>query len=361
MHYRIEEMLNAVIVGCGRIFAKHASAIERLSGEIRVSGIIEKDDKKAIDASNRFKCKKFFSIEEFIEKSSADIAIILTPSGLHATHIKKIIGSVNTILVEKPACLNLADLGDLCAFQEQGKQIFVVKQNRYNQPIMELKSWQNSKSFGELVYGTVRLRWCRDKNYYAQDSWRGTWAYDGGVLTNQASHHIDILQMFMGEVEEVYATSIMGEASIEVENTALVNLRFKNGALGFIEATTAIRPTNMEASLSLIFDDSVAEIGGHALNNWLTIPKGLVSASELNTSVGNASKDDKTDVYGAGHKALYQDLLKYFKNQKHQLVDIVEGGKSLILLHAIYESIETGLPVSILGSFPNSRLGMVTS
>ena len=153
----------------------------------------------------------------------------------------------------------------------------------------------------------------------------------------------------------------MGEASIEVENTALVNLRFKNGALGFIEATTAIRPTNMEASLSLIFDDCVAEIGGHALNNWLTIPKGLVSASELNTNVGNASKDDKTDVYGAGHKALYQDLLKYFKNQKHQLVDIVEGGKSLILLHAIYESIETGLPVSILGSFPNSRLGMATS
>lgn len=349
--------IDCVIVGCGRIFSKHVQAIESLAGELKVVGIVEPDENRASYASNHFKCAKYTSVEQFCKTERADLAIILTPSGLHAEHIKVICKSVNTILVEKPACLSLADLDDLSSLNFQGKKIFVVKQNRYNRPIVELKHWCDLENLQSFIYGTIRLRWCRDENYYNQDTWRGTWAYDGGVLTNQASHHIDILQMFMGEVDEVYATSIYGEPSIEVENTALVNLQFKNGALGMIEASNAIRPKNIEASLSLVFQDGVAEIGGHALNEWVIKPSKVEKLMVTPKFDNFLNEKDTTDVYGSGHIPLYKDLLNFFHGNSHNLVDIVEGGKSVKLLHAIYESIETRLPVKLSGNFSNSKLG----
>ena len=348
--------LDCVIIGCGRIFSKHAVALNSLDDKVRVVGVIDTDDVRASNGASYFSCPSYKSIEQFCDVRTADFAVILTPSGMHADNIKSISKNVDTILVEKPACLALDDLEDLYSLHSKGKKIFVVKQNRYNRPIVQLKQWCDTGKSNDLVYGTIRLRWCRDKNYYQQDAWRGTWAYDGGVLTNQASHHIDILQMFMGEIEEVYATSIHGEPSIEVENTALVNIRFKTGALGMIEASNAIRPKNLEASLSLIFRDGIAEIGGHALNKWLNKPTNMKSLAPEFFKHFDNPEFDTSDVYGSGHISLYRDLMNYLK-----VIIIIcrykEGGKSVILLHAIYESIETGLPVSISASFKNSKLG----
>ena len=118
--------------------------------------------------------------------------------------------------------------------------------------------------------GTVRVRWCRPQSYYDQDSWRGTWALDGGVLTNQASHHIDLLEWMMGDVESVFAKSLNAMADIEAEDTAIVILKFKNGALGVIEATTAIRPKDLEGSISILGSKGSVEIGGFAVNEMKT-------------------------------------------------------------------------------------------
>ncbi|WP_431461050.1 Gfo/Idh/MocA family protein, partial [Klebsiella pneumoniae] len=124
--------------------------------------------------------------------------------------------------------------------------------------------------FGKLVLGTVRVRWCRPQSYYDQASWRGTWALDGGVLTNQASHHIDLLEWMMGEVESVQGMATTSLAHIEAEDTAIATLKFASGALGVIEATTAARPTDLEGSLSILGSEGTVVVGGFAVNKMLT-------------------------------------------------------------------------------------------
>src|SRR5206468_12494788 len=137
------------------------------------------------------------------------------------------------------------------ACDRAGVRLFVVKQNRFNVPVVKLREALEAGRFGKLVLGTVRVRWCRRQDYYDQDAWRGTWALDGGVLANQASHHVDLLEWMMGPVESVFAKGITALVDIEAEDTAIVALKFRNGALGVIEATTAARPADLEGSISI--------------------------------------------------------------------------------------------------------------
>ena len=137
------------------------------------------------------------------------------------------------------------------ACDEAGIRLFVIKQNRFNVPVQKAREALDNGRFGKLVLGTVRVRWCRPQHYYDQDSWRGTWKYDGGVLTNQASHHVDLLEWMLGDVESVFAKSTTALVNIEAEDTAVVT-KFRNGALGIIEATTATRPKDLEGSLSIL-------------------------------------------------------------------------------------------------------------
>src|SRR5207245_2718707 len=139
------------------------------------------------------------------------------------------------------------------------------KQNRFNVPVVKVREALEAGRFGKLVMGTVRVRWCRPQSYYDQDAWRGTWAMDGGVLTNQASHHVDLLEWMMGEVESVYALATTALVDIEAEDTAVVALRFRNGALGIIEATTAVRPKDLEGSISILGEKGSVEIAGFAV------------------------------------------------------------------------------------------------
>ena len=152
------------------------------------------------------------------------------------------------------------------ACDEAGVKLFVVKQNRFNVPVVKAREALDAGRFGQLILGTVRVRWCRDQAYYDQDEWRGTWAYDGGVLTNQASHHVDMLEWFFGDVVSVHARAITALANIETEDTAVATLKFRNGALGIIEATTAARPTDLEGSLSILGEKGTVEIAGFAVN-----------------------------------------------------------------------------------------------
>ncbi|MEZ5458682.1 MAG: Gfo/Idh/MocA family oxidoreductase [Steroidobacteraceae bacterium] len=131
------------------------------------------------------------------------------------------------IVVEKPMALTLEDADEMiCACGAQDPS-FVVKQNRFNIPVRKLREALEAGRFGKLVLGTVRVRWCRTQSYYDQDSWRGTWALDGGVLTNQASHHVDLLEWMMGDVESVFARATTALANIETEDTAVVVLNQK--------------------------------------------------------------------------------------------------------------------------------------
>jgi UDP-N-acetyl-2-amino-2-deoxyglucuronate dehydrogenase len=236
-----------------------------------------------------------------------------------------------------------------------GVKLFVVKQNRFNVPVVKAREALDAGRFGQLVLGTIRVRWCRDQGYYAQDAWRGTWAQDGGIMTNQASHHIDLLEWFLGRVESVHARSVTALVDIEAEDTAVATLKFVNGALGVIEATGATRPKDLEGSLSILGSGGSVVIGGFAVNEitaWNFVePRPEDEEIKTNFSV------NPPNVYGYGHQAYYEHVIDSLMNGSPALVDGLEGRRSLELINALYESIETGQEVRLRFQPKLSRLG----
>jgi predicted dehydrogenase len=243
----------------------------------------------------------------------------------------------------------------IAACDRAGVKLFVVKQNRFNVPVVKLREALEAGRFGKLVLGTVRVRWCRPQAYYDQDPWRGTWAMDGGVLSNQASHHVDMLEWMMGEVDEVYAVGTTALVNIEAEDTAVVTLKFKSGALGVIEATTATRPKDLEGSISILGEKGSVEIAGFAVNEMRTwnfaerLPGDENVMAEYSVNPPN--------VYGFGHLAYYEHIIDCVTNDHRQLVDGAEGRKSLELITAIYASMESGAPIRLDSRCVTPRLG----
>jgi predicted dehydrogenase len=237
-------------------------------------------------------------------------------------------------------------------------RLFVVKQNRFNLPVVKAKATLDAGRLGQLVLGTVRVRWCRDQSYYDQDDWRGTWALDGGVIANQASHHVDMLRWFMGPVESVHARAACALVDIETEDTAIATVKFCSGALGVIEATTAVRPRDLEGSLSILGSTGTVEIAGFAVNeirNW-HFSQPIAEDQE----VLDKYSVNPPNVYGFGHKAYYQHIVDCLKSGAPALVDGQEGRDSLELIVALYESIASAREVVMpLSSQLQTRLGEI--
>jgi predicted dehydrogenase len=298
-------------------------------------------------------------MHEMCRRESPDVVVVLTESGRHAEHVMALAEHGKHIVVEKPMALTLDDADQMIRkCDEKGIRLFVVKQNRFNVPVVKLREAVESGRFGKMVLGTVRVRWCRRQSYYDQDSWRGTWALDGGVLTNQASHHIDLLEWMMGDVASVFAQSSTALVNIEAEDTAVVVLRFRNGALGVIEATTAARPVDLEGSISVLGEHGSVEIGGFAVNEmkvWRFEP-----AVPEDADVMMKYSVNPPNVYGFGHQAYYEHVVDCLLSDKVQLIDGLEGRKSLELISAIYESVETGQEVALRFSPRRCRLGLTT-
>lgn len=352
-------MIKFAIVGCGRISKRHSE----LLGENQINGAsliavcdIEKDRADLI--AKKYNVNSYSCMHEMMANNDVDVVVILTESGLHAKHTVELAKYGANIMVEKPMALTLEDADSMIeACDNYGIRLFVVKQNRFNVPVVQLRKALEQGRFGDLIMGTVRVRWCRPQAYYDQDSWRGTWALDGGVLTNQASHHIDLLEWMMGDVESVFAKSMNAMANIEAEDTAVVILKFKNGALGVIEATTAIRPKDLEGSISVLGSKGSVEIGGFAVNE-MKIWNFDEVLDDDDAVIENYSVNPP-NVYGFGHQAYYEHVVDCLNNEAPQLVDGLKGRKSLELINAIYESVETGKEVSLKFTPKYSKLGRI--
>jgi len=350
-------MLNFVLVGCGRISKKHAELLG--SGQIpdaRLIAVCDIDINKAKKLGEQYNVPYYSDMDKMMQNEQVDVVTILTESGNHAKHTIHLAKYGKHIVVEKPMALRLDDADEMiktCA--ENNCKLFVVKQNRFNLPIIQLRKALEAGRFGKLVLGTVRVRWSRTQEYYDQDSWRGTWALDGGVLTNQSSHHIDLLQWMMGEVESVFAKSSTALVNIEAEDTAVVVLKFKNGALGIIEATTAVRPKDLEGSVSILGEKGTVEIGGFAVNqitHW-----NFVDKNPQDDEVKERYSVNPPNVYGFGHLEYYKDVVNSIQNNTKSLIDGFEGKKSLEIISAIYESIETGKEVFLRFHPQKCKLG----
>jgi UDP-N-acetyl-2-amino-2-deoxyglucuronate dehydrogenase len=353
-------MIRFAIVGCGRIAVRHSDLLGNgIIKNAQLSAVCDINPEKAKLFGTKFNVPWFTDYHEMLKSMSdkIDVVSILTESGNHAKHTVEICQYKKHIVVEKPMALTLEDADAMIqACDENGVKLFVVKQNRFNVPVQKMRNALEQGRFGKLVLGTIRVRWCREQKYYDQDSWRGTWALDGGVLTNQASHHIDLLEWMLGDVESVFAKSSTALVNIETEDTAVAVVKFENGALGIIEATTAARPRDLEGSISILGEKGSVVIGGFAVNkieswNFVNpIPEDAETIEKFSVNPPN--------VYGFGHQAYYEHVVDCLQHQKTALVDGFKGRKSLELIFALYESVETGKEVFLRFQPKKCKLGI---
>lgn len=352
-------MIRFALLGCGRIANKHASI---LGGgqvpEAKLSAVCDTDLSRAKKYGEKYGVPYFDNLQQMMNSlgDEIDVVNVLTPSGSHAQDCLQVVKYKKHIVVEKPMALTLDDADKIIAACKLAKiKLFVVKQNRYNLPVLKLKEAMQQGRFGKLVTAAVRVRWCRDQEYYNLDDWRGTWAMDGGVFANQASHHVDLMEWLMGDVVSVYAKSITALVDIETEDTGVAILKFKSGALGIIEATTATRPKDLEGSISILGEKGSVEIGGFAVNEmklW-----SFDDVRDGDDGVLERYKENPPNIYGFGHVRYLEHVVADLKSKDSVIVNGEDGRKSLEVIAAIYESIETGKEVFLPLASQNCRLG----
>ncbi|HEY0250686.1 MAG TPA: Gfo/Idh/MocA family oxidoreductase [Kofleriaceae bacterium] len=342
----MKDEIKFALVGCGRISRKHIDAIKAASNA-KLVAVCDVKIERAKAIADKLGIQAFGDIDEMMRAvPEIDIVNILTPTGYHAEHAVKVAGYKKHIVVEKPMALRMEDADEMIlACDRAGVRLFVVKQNRYNLPVQRLRKALEAGRFGKLVMGTVRVRWCRRQDYYDQDAWRGTWALDGGVLANQASHHVDLLMWMLGPVQSVFAMTATQLVNVETEDTAAVVLRFANGALGIVEATTATRPVDLEGSLSIMGERGTVVIGGFAVNELTTWK--FENPTDEDQTVVEESRTMPDNVYGFGHQAFLENVIRAVSGEGPALVDGLEGRKSIEVINAIYESVQTGQEVQL--------------
>jgi UDP-N-acetyl-2-amino-2-deoxyglucuronate dehydrogenase len=352
--------LTFALVGCGNIARKHAHALREYVDGAEIGAFVDLDRSRARKFSDEYGAPAFASVPEMMQAlgDRIDVFSVLTPSGAHAANVVELAAYGRPIVVEKPLALRLDDADRMIeACDNHGVKLFVVHQNRYNLPILKAREALQQGRFGRLVLGSIRLRWTRDQAYYDSEPWRGTWAHDGGVFMNQAVHHIDMLSWFMGHVDAVRSLATTRLVKIECEDTGVAVIRFNSGALGVLEATTATRPRDLEGSLSILGEKGSVVIGGFFMNELVT----WSFAHKLPID------DVIFEQYGKNPAGLGYNLGEYLRDviaairgEKPAVVDGLEGRKSLELITALYESIETNADVQVRFRPNKCRLGLVS-
>jgi len=339
--------LKFALIGCGNIARKHAHALRNCLDEADIGAFVDVNAARAQKFSSEYNAAAFTSVDDLMRAMGDEIDVfsVLTPSGMHCRNVLELAGYGRPIVVEKPMALRLDDADRMIeACDNHGVKLFVVHQNRYNLPIMKAREALQHGRFGRLVLGTIRLRWTRDQAYYDSESWRGTWAHDGGVFMNQAVHHIDMLSWFMGQVDSVRSMAATRLVNIECEDTGVAVIRFNSGALGVLEATTATRPADLEGSISILGERGTVVIGGFFMNE-------LVTWAFDHKQPGD---DVVFEQFGRNPQGFGYNLAQYLRGvvasvqgTKPSLVDGLEGRKSLELVTALYESVETNADVQV--------------
>ena len=349
-------MIKAAIIGCGRISERHIQSINA-HPELRLAAVCDLDLQKMGRVSKEQGVNGYQNYVEMFAFEEIDLISVCVEAGYHARIVCEVAEYGKHIIVEKPMALRLEDADRMIeACDRNGVKLFVVKQNRFNLPVIKLKEALDAARFGKLILGTIRLRWARHQQYFDMDKWRGTWALDGGVFASQASHHVDMLRWLMGPVKSVQAVGRnMLLPGIEVEDTGIAVLEFVNGALGIIEATNAARPDNIEGSVSILGSKGTVVIGGKSMNHidiwkfedgWK--PEDLGKYNE-----------NPPDIYGYGHKRFYEHVVDNLNGVGSNIIGGLEGRKALELICAIYESIMQDKKVTV-NFFPEKlKLGIL--
>ena len=342
------------IIGCGRIAGHHCRSIQEVDG-VKLSSVCDLIGEKSKNYGNEFNVPWFVNYREMLEKHpEINTVVIATPSGMHFEHGMEIITRYKkNLIMEKPTFMRPDDLETAYNEAEKtGIRIFPVFQNRYNKAVERVKKAIINNELGEIRIMSVRVRWCRPQRYYDLAPWRGSFSHDGGAITNQGIHHVDLLRYFGGEVDKVNSTMRTLGAKIEVEDTVVAILTYDSGAVGNVEITTAARPDDYEASISVVGSKGLAQIGGIAVNE-------LQIFTPDPTICGAYSEDFSGDIgiYGNGHKKIYKDIASSLLDNEPFPLGRQECLNTIKLLNAFYRSDEECGWVKVATAKQSDRLG----
>ena len=328
-------MYRIALLGCGRISKNHIEAVAQMeNARIVACGDIIRSRAEGAAHQVGEGCRAYDDPVKMLQEAECDLVTLCTPSGLHPRHAVQAARAGRHVLSEKPLGCRLEECDEaIRACDDAGVQLFVVKQNRFNQTVQLARRALEAGRFGRIHMVMANVLWQRPQDYYDQARWRGTWELDGGCLSNQAAHYVDLVQWFGGSVAEVSAFGATLERRIEAEDTMVVNLRFRSGAMGSINVTTLTYPKNLEGSLTLLGERGTVRIGGVALNkmeHWE-----FADTHPMDEEVARANTNP-TSVYGFGHLPYYRHVLNVLDGKEEALSDGREGRKTVAIIEAAY-------------------------
>ncbi len=339
------------LIGCGRISTNHVKAVINNQLEfVAVCDVIPEHMENVLakhDLQNDITIKRYTDYKKLLEENEIDLVGIATESGIHAEIALYCIEKGVNVIIEKPMAMSIADANEIIRrSEEKGVKVSACHQNRFNIAVQEMRNALEKGRFGKLSHGSIHVRWNRNKDYYTQAPWRGTWAQDGGALMNQCIHGIDLLRWMMGnEIDEVYGvTRQQFHDYLEAEDIGMAVVKFKNGAVGTIEGTTNVYPQNLEETLYLFGETGTVKLGGKSTNNidvW-----NFADKSEEDQK-NKGLEEETSNVYGNGHTSLYADMINAIENDRAPYVDAYAGKNALELVLAIYKSQKEGRPVKL--------------
>ncbi|HEX6644824.1 MAG TPA: Gfo/Idh/MocA family oxidoreductase [Gemmatimonadales bacterium] len=333
------------LVGCGRISANHFEALDRHAARAELVGVCDIDPAALERAVARTGAPGFGSLDALLAGTDADCIILATPSGLHAEQAITCAAAGRHVMTEKPMATSWQDGNRMVeACDRAGVQLFVVKQNRRNATLQLLKRAVTERRFGRIFMVNVNVFWSRPQSYYDSAPWRGTWEFDGGAFMNQASHYVDLLDWLIGPVESVQAYTATLARRIEVEDTGVVSVRWRTGALGSMNVTMLTWPKNFEGSITILGESGTVRVGGVAVNR---IDHWEFAAPHPDDALVAQASYETTSVYGFGHPAYYDNVIQSLCGEATPETDGREGLRSLEILIATYLSARDGRRVAL--------------
>jgi UDP-N-acetyl-2-amino-2-deoxyglucuronate dehydrogenase len=328
------------ILGCGRIAQRHALHAANTGKLIAVCDVVPE---KALELAAIYEAAAFNDVKGFMAENvgKIDVISICTPNGLHAEHSIMALNMGYHVLCEKPMAISVSDCRRMIdAATNTENKLFIIKQNRYNPPVAAVKKILAEGQLGRIYSIQLNCFWNRNNDYYA-NSWKGTREWDGGTLFTQFSHFVDLLYWFFGDVEDVHAmgANYHHNEVIEFEDTGVVLLKFKNGAIGSINYTVNAFAKNMEGSLTLFAENGTIKIGGQYLNE-------LEYQSMSIPEITNLPKGNTPNNYGSyqgsmsNHDKVYQNVSDVLNYGAEMATDMYEGLKTVEIIERIYQEMQ---------------------
>ena len=340
----LDEKIKVAIIGCGRISVNHFNSIKEHNENLQLVSICDTDLEVLEKHKKKYKVNGYQNLEELLVNELVDLVVLCTPSGLHCEQaILSAKFGVN-VVTEKPMATRWQDGIEMVkACDNAGVYLFVVKQNRWNSTLQLLKKAISENRFGRIHLVNLNVFWTRPQSYYDQAKWRGTWEFDGGAFMNQSSHYIDLLDWLIGSVDKVQAM-VSTSRDIEVEDTGVLNVKWRNGALGSVSVTMLTYPKNLEGSITILGEKGTVKIGGVAVNDiqhWE-----FDDSKDYDKKIQDANYQTSS-IYGFGHPLYYKNVVDVMRGNCLPETDGREGLKSLEILIAAYLSARDGKVVSL--------------